>query len=346
MRAPLIALLGLAGVGILGYACGLGVYAVTSTRPATSTQPTTVEEAQGTIRALGLEREYPFSHGFAQTPHGRMHYAEAGAGAPVLCLHGNPTWSFLYRNFARELASDARVIAPDLIGFGLSHKLPDPEDYSIEGHVDDVAALVEQLDLRDVTLVMQDWGGPIGLGVALRHPDRVRALVVMNTIGFVPDGSNGSFPLPLRVLRTPLLGEQLVQGFGVFNRVFVPAGIARPERRGELVRRAYDDVQGNWPERAGTLAFPRLLPTGPDDPVVPLLEAEDRYLAQFRGPVLIAWGMRDVAFGPDILAQWRERFPDAPVLELPNAGHYLQEDAWEEIVPAIRELLRRDRSGT
>lgn len=335
------------GVGALlafGYACTLGVYAVTSTRPAIPTQPADAAAARETIRRLGLEGEYPFEHRFAETPHGRMHWVEAGQGDPVLCLHGNPTWSFLYRNFLKGLAADARVIAPDLIGFGLSEKLPDPGDYSIEGHVRDVASLVEALDLRRLTLVVQDWGGPIGLGVAARQPERVRALVVMNTIGFVPD-PGGSPPLPLLALRLPVVGEQLVQGFGLFHRAFVPAGIAREERKGELVRRAYREVQGNWYERAGTLAFPRLIPLEGDDPVVALLEEEERYLGDFGGPVLIAWGMRDPAFPPALLAQWRERLPEAEVLELPDAGHFLQEDAHERIVPRIRRLLAARGDG-
>ena len=331
--------IGLAAAG--GYTVLLGVYAVASTRPAVPTQPATPEEAAEVVRALGLEAEYPFAHHFHPTPHGRMHYVDEGTGAPVLCVHGNPTWSFLYRNFVKGLAADARVVAPDLIGFGLSEKLTDPDAYSIAGHVDDLSALVEALDLRDLTLVMQDWGGPIGLGVATRHPERVRALVVMNTIGFVPEG-NGAPPLSLRVLRLPVVGEQLVQGLHLFNRAFVPASIANESRKGELVRRAYSAVQGSWDERAGTLAFRRLIPTSPDDPVISLLEAEDAFLSTFRGPVLIFWGMRDQAFPPRMLAEWRERFPDAPVVELDDASHFLQEDAWERIVPRIRELLRAD----
>lgn len=342
MRALRNAAVALAALGLIGYAVGLGVYAGASTRPRVASQPRDAEEARRTIERLGLEEAYPFEHRFVETPHGRMHYTELGAGDPVLCLHGNPTWSFLYREFLRGLSDRWRVVAPDLIGFGLSQKPRDPDDYSIEGHIDDVSALVETLDLRDVTLVMQDWGGPIGLGVALRHPERVRALVVMNTIGFAPK-ANGGPPLALRVLRAPLLGEQLVQGLGLFHRAFVPAGIARPERRTPEVLRAYREVQGSWDDRAGTLAFPRLIPRGPDDPVTRLLERSDAWLRSFRGPVLIVWGMRDGFFGPGLLAEWRERFPDAPVLELDSAGHYLQEDAAERIVPRIRAFLDAQR---
>jgi haloalkane dehalogenase len=339
MRRALIAAgLVLGGLLILAYGAGLGIYAVASTAPAIASQPETPEQARQTVLRLGLEEEYPFSSQFVRTGHGRMHYVDEGAGSPILCVHGNPTWSFLYRNFVKGLSADHRVVAVDLVGFGLSEKPADPASYSIAGHVEDLSTLVESLDLRDLTLVVQDWGGPIGLGVAVRHPERIRALVIMNTIGFVPPGDGGP-PFALRVLRLPLVGEQLVQGLGVFNRVFVPAGIARPERKTDLVRRAYVEVQGTWEDRAGTLAFPRLIPLEPDDPVISLLEQEDRYLRSFRGPVLIVWGLRDQAFSPAMLEEWRARFPNAPVLELPDAGHFLQEDAYERIVPRIREFL-------
>ena len=339
MRALRNTLIGLAGLGALVYVVGLGIFAVASTRGPVQSQPADDRAAREAVRQLGIEAEYPFRHGFVATPHGRMHYAEAGRGAPVLCLHGNPTWSFLYREFLRGLAPDQRVVAPDLIGFGLSQKLSDPDAYTIEGHIEDVSALVEALDLREIVLVFQDWGGPIGLGVAARHPERVRALVVMNTVGFVPDGANGFPPLALRVLRAPVLGEQLVQGLGIAHRAFLPAGIAKSERRDPRVLRAYRDVQGSWPERAGTLAFPRLIPDGPDHPSMTVLERTGAYLESFRGPVLIIWGMKDPAFRPTMLAQWRKRFPDAPVLELPDAGHFLQEDAPDVVVARIKRFL-------
>ena len=344
MRRLRIAVVVVVAFGLVAYTVTLGVYALSSTRADVPTQPRTPEEARASLEALGLRDAYPFESRFLETPHGRMHYVDEGRGDPVLCLHGNPTWSFLYRRFVDGLSGSARVVAPDLIGFGLSEKLARPEDYSIEGHIDDVSALVEALDLRDLTLVVQDWGGPIGLGVALRHPGRIRALVAMNTIGFVPEGRG--LPLALRVLRVPGVGEQLVQGMGLFNRVFVPAAIGRPERRSEVVRVAYSQVQGNWYERAGTLAFPRLLPVDADDPVVALLEREDRWLRSFDGPALLVWGMRDPYFDAAILAQWRERLPHASVIEIDDASHFLQEDAPEVIVPHLVEFLSGSGAAT
>jgi len=328
-------------VGIVGlfYAAGLGVYAVSSTRPEVPTQPEDADAARESLAAPGLRGEYPFESRFVGVPGGRMHYVEEGRGEPVLCLHGQPTWSFLYRDFVSGLSGSARVIAPDLLGFGLSEKPDRPEDYSVEGHVADVAALVEALDLRDLTLVLHDWGGPIGLGVAARHPDRVSRLVVLNSFPPYRPSDNGRLPLPLRVVRTPVVGELLVQGFAVFNRLLLPAAIQNPDRRTPAVLAAYDRVQGSWQERAGTMAFPRLIPVRESDPGVELFGRADRWLQGFRGPALIVWGMADPIFDRRTLDAWRERLPQADVLELPEASHYLQEDAPERIVSRIREFL-------
>lgn len=334
--------LGAVAAAVICYVVGLGIFAVASTRPRIESQPVTAEAANETLRQLGIAREYQFNHGFVATPQGRMHYAEAGEGDAVLCLHGNPTWSFLYREFLSGLSAHARVVAPDLIGFGLSEKPRDPESYSVQAHIANVTALVDALDLRRITFVLQDWGGPIGLGVALARPERVRALVIMNTIGFVsePQKDGARIPLPLRLLRVPLLGEQLVQGLGLFHRLGIPGGIARPERRSERVLNAYLEVQGSWEERAGTLAFPRLIPTGPEHPAFPVFRQAEIFLSGFKGPALLIWGMRDPVFGPEILEEWRQRLPRADVLTLEEAGHFLQEDAAELIVPRVREFLR------
>ncbi len=333
MRRLLFATLGVVLAGMIAYAIGLGIYAVSSTAPELHSQPANAEEARATLAELGVSDLYPFQSRFVDVPHGRMHYVDEGRGPVVLCLHGNPTWSFLYRDFITGLSDSARVVAPDLIGFGLSSKPEDSKTYTIEGHIEDVAALIEARDLRDITLVVQDWGGPIGVGVAMRYPERVRAIVAMNTIAYEPESGDG-IPVALRVLQGPVIGDVLVRGLGVFNRLIIPASLSDRNQHDKRVLDAYVKVQGNWQERAGTLAFPRSLPTRANHPVLSLLREEDRFLRSFRGPVLLIWGLRDPVFGPE-LAAWRERFPAAPVLELSDAGHYLQEDAHEQIVPAL-----------
>jgi haloalkane dehalogenase len=341
-RAILIPALAVGSLGVLLYTFGLGIYATSSREVPRPTQPESPEEARRLVADMGLAADYPFQARFVPTPHGRMHYVEAGAGTPLLCVHGNPTWSFFYRHLVRALSDEARVVAPDLIGFGLSEKLQRPGDYSLEGHVQDLGALVESLDLRDLTLVVHGWGGPVGLGVAVRFPERVRALVVMNSFAFVPSGNGDGLRVPrlARLARVPVLGEELVQGLGMLHRVGLPGGLARGDPRRAQVLRAYRVVQASWEERAGALAFPRLLPPDAPQEVMRLLEAEDRYLRGFHGPSLLLWGSRDRAFGPSLIEAWRARLPQAQVVEIPDAGHLLLEDAHEEVTAHIRAFLR------
>src|SRR5262245_51331942 len=204
------------------YSLLLGVYAVATTRPELNTQPETFEQVRDTVAKLAIAEEYPFSHGFVPTRRGRMHYAETGSGRPVLFLHGSPTWSYLYRHVMTQLASEGRMIAPDLIGFGLSEKPSSSTGYTVDASADDLLALVEQLDLRDLVLVVHDWGGPIGMALWLRAPERIRGLVVLNTFGFESAGRGLRASLARGMLRAPVLGEQLVQGFEGVQRVWLP----------------------------------------------------------------------------------------------------------------------------
>jgi haloalkane dehalogenase len=334
-RLPVVLCAAVGGVAAAAYAVGLGIYAVASTRGPVSTQPRTAGEARAAIRALGLAEAYPFEPRFLETPHGRMHYVESGRGAPVLCLHGSSTWSLVYRELLHGIGDHARVIAPDLVGFGLSEKPADPDLYTLDGHVEDVSALIRELGLRDLTLVLEDWGGPVGLGAAARAPGLVRRLVLINT--WATPGAREEDPLPimLRHARMPLAGETLVQGLGL-----LPRGVtAGSGENGRALRRAYRAVQGSWSERAGALAFPRLAPRAPDHPSGRLLEEIDRYLRTFDGDVLLIWGLRDRWPGAPALERWRARFPAARVLALAQAGAHPQEDAPAELVARIREFL-------
>src|SRR5918998_234933 len=203
-------------------------------------------------------------------------------------------------------------------------------------------ALLESLDLRDATVVPQDWGGPIGLCWAVRHPERVSGLFILNTFAHRPR-ERVKLPAPLRVFRTPGAGELAVKGLHMFVRGFLfRAGVVHRERLTPEVKRAYLAPHPNWKSRTPILVFPREIPSGPDGPVSDLCGEVEAGLEQhFRSkPVAIAWAMRDIAFTPEILEQvWLGTVPPAEVIRLEDAGHYLQEDAHERIVAALLEFL-------
>ena len=288
---------------------------------------------------------WPYAPHWFDTPDGRMHYVDEGPrdGAPVVLVHGNPTWGFLYRDFIGPLAGAGhRVIVPDHLGFGRSDKPPRPELYRIAEHVRRLDALLESLDLHDATVVPQDWGGPIGLSWAVAHPERVRSLFILNTYAHRPP-DKVKLPLPLRLFRTPGVGEVMVKGLGLFHRVFLfRVGVRHRERMTPAVKRAYLAPHPSWSSRTAVLVFPREIPSGPSGPVSDLTgDLEAGLERHFRGrPVHVTWAMKDVAFTPEMLDDlWLRTFPDASVTRIDDAGHYLQEDAHERIVPQLLDFL-------
>ncbi len=290
---------------------------------------------------------WPYEPRWFDSEDGPMHYVDEGPrdGKPVVMVHGNPTWGFLYRNFIPPLVEAGhRAIAVDHLGFGRSEKPDRPELYTIMRHARRVDALLESLDLRDATVVPQDWGGPIGLWWATRHPERVRGLFILNTFAHRPR-ERVKLRLPLHLFRTPLVGEVMVKGLDLFKRVFLfRAGVVHRDRLTADVKRAYRAPHPSWRSRTPILVFPREIPSGPEGPVSDLLaEIEAGLERDFRSkPVAIAWAMKDIAFTEEVLERaWLGTFPDADVLRLDDVGHYLQEDAHERIVPALLEHLGR-----
>jgi len=289
---------------------------------------------------------WPYEPRFFQTPDGRLHYIDEGnrTGAAVVLVHGNPTWGFLYRHFVPPLVeSGFRVIVPDHLGFGRSDKPSDAELYRIPRHVARLDALLESLDLHDATVVPQDWGGPIGLSWAVAHPERVARLFILNTYAHKPRG-NVPLPLPLRLFRTPGVGEVLVKGLHLFVRGFLfRVGVVHRERLTHEVKQAYLAPHPSWSSRTGVLVFPREIPAGPSAPLSSLLAPLEQALeTHFRAkPVKIVWAMKDPAFTPEVLdGLWLQTFPTAEVIRLEDAGHYLQEDAHEQIVPELVKFLQ------
>jgi haloalkane dehalogenase len=287
--------------------------------------------------------EYPFDGRFYDRDGLRLHVLDEGQGSPVLMVHGNPSWSFYYRKLVLALRDRFRCLVPDHIGMGFSDK---PDDrrytYTLQSRIDDLQALMAQLDLGDdLTLVVHDWGGMIGLGALLACPERLKRLVILNTAAFhLLPGKR--LPPPLRLARETLVGAYLVRGANAFARGAALVGCtARPMSR--RLRDAYCAPYDSWENRIATLRFVQDIPLTPGDRAYALVGRMQAALADglWRGvPTLICWGMRDFVFDEDYLAQWLEYLPQAEVFRFEDAGHYVLEDAADDIAPLIDLFLR------
>ncbi|MBI3372077.1 MAG: alpha/beta fold hydrolase [Betaproteobacteria bacterium] len=256
-------------------------------------------------------------------------------------LHGNPTWSFFYRNLVLGLRDEHRVIAPDHIGCGLSDK-PDAEnyDYSLRRRVEDLAALIAQLDVQGrMTLVLHDWGGMIGMAYAARFPERIGRLVLLNTAAFhLPSAKK--LPLTLWLCRKTPLGDLIIRDTGLFVSVLARWAVCQP--MAQRVREGY-----LWPyrlpqDRTGLLRFVQDIPLKPGDPSYRVVSEVQAKLPSFNQmPVLILWGDADFVFDQHFLREWQRLLPAAEVHRFPNAGHYVLEDAGAEILPLVRDFFAR-----
>jgi cis-3-alkyl-4-acyloxetan-2-one decarboxylase len=281
---------------------------------------------------------FPFEARFLRAGRTSLHYVDEGPAnaAPLLFLHGNPTWSYLWRRQIAELSAKGyRCLAFDHMGFGRSEKPRRLSAYSLERHVDNALGVIDTLDLRDVTLVAHDWGGPIGLGALLERPERLRAIVLMNTWAWeLP-----SFLPPfLREFRTEGLGEILALGGNLFVES-IPGGMARRDPD-PVMMEAYRAPFPDYWSRAGTLAFQRDIPLTERDRSAPLMASIYERLPRLDVPALLVWGMRDPVFQPVFLDQWRELFPHAEVTELEDASHFVVEDRPDAVTDAIERFLR------
>ena len=283
----------------------------------------------------GLETLYPFAPHFIDLPGARYHYVDEGEGDPVVMVHGNPTWSFYYRELIRALAPTHRVIAPDHVGCGRSDK-PQRYDYTLAQHVQNLEALIERLDLKRVTLVLHDWGGPIGMGYATRHPENVARIVLMNTIAFwIPE-----IPLRLRFARLPVVGDVLIRGMNLFLRFALQIACKHRERLTPDVRAGYLAPYRSYADRVAHLRFVEDIPVHERHPTYAVLRRIETGLSALAGrPMLLIWGDRDPIFTPRVLIGWQRRFPSALVRRLPDAGHWVLEDAPDRVVPWVREFL-------
>jgi len=273
---------------------------------------------------------YSFTPRYVEQDGLRMHYVEDGAGDPVLLLHGEPTWAYLYRKMIPPLVAVSRVIAPDYFGFGCSDKPTRTRDYSYDFHYRSIERLADELDLRETTVVMQDWGGPIGLRLAVEHPERVARLVILNTgigAGRAPSPEWLRFREFVRRVGTELVPGQLVR-------------ISCVTELDELVVEAYNAPFPVPESKAGVLAFPELVPTEVDHPSAPKMLEVREALTRWERPTLVLFSDSDPIFSPAHAERLAARIPGAGPAEIVSgAGHFLQEDRGEEIAERIVRFL-------
>ena len=277
--------------------------------------------------------EYPFESHFLNVHGVRLHYVDEGAGDPVLMLHGQPTWSYLWRKIIPSIAASRRAIAPDLMGFGLSDKPPD-RDYTFVEHAGMLERLIETLGLKDLTLVLHDWGGPIGLQYAVRHPENMKALVLVSTFAGTGFRAPWWFRLPTR---TPLLSDLLVRRFNLFGRYAIRFGSL--SRVPAEVLREYRERHPDYASRKGVAAFPKMLPLSSGDEAWRPMAETRRRLTGLKTPTLFIAGDRDPVtrwLGLDWIL---EAMPHARVEIVEKAGHYIQEDRPDELTRLILEFL-------
>ena len=286
-----------------------------------------------------LAQLYPFSPRKFLTPAGAaMSYLDEGprSDEAVLMLHGNPTWSFYYRHLVDALAPSVRCVVPDHIGMGLSEK-PQDYDYTLARRIADIEGLVAMLKLKRVHLVVHDWGGAIGFGFAAKHPELIGRIVILNTAAF----ASPHIPTRIALCKLPVLGPLLVRGLNGFawpaTWMAMHARKLTPDEK-----RAYLFPYDSWANRIAVSEFVRDIPMSTSHRSWVTLAAVEQGLAQFRDRrVLVRWGGQDFCFNDRFLERWRGIFPQADVQRLANAGHYILDDAREEVVPDITAFLSR-----
>jgi pimeloyl-ACP methyl ester carboxylesterase len=284
---------------------------------------------------------FPFESHYLTIGGHRYHYIEEGEGQgdPVVMLHGNPNWCFYYRELIQKLSPHYYCIAPDHIGMGYSDKPTDEAySYTLAQRVKDLVEFLEAKSIsRNITLIMHDWGGAIGMSYARRHPEAIKKIVILNTTAFhFPESKK--LPFTLWVTRT-FVGAFFVRAFNSFSAGATRIGVKRTTMPDE-VRRAYCAPYNSWKNRIATLRFVQDIPLKKGDPGFDYVEDLQNHLHLFRNtPILIAWGMKDIVFDVHFLQKWIEYLPHAQVHRFEDCGHYILEDAQEEIGKLVVDFL-------
>lgn len=282
---------------------------------------------------------YPFESHYHSLGQHQYHYIDEGQGAPVVMVHGNPSWSFYFRELIKRLSPKYRCIVPDHIGMGYSDKPgEDQYSYTLPQRVNDLENfLVSNNIQKDITLVLHDWGGIIGMGYAIRHPESIRRIILLNTAAFhIPEEKK--LPVFIRLTRTAL-GAFFVRAFNAFCVGATYIGVTRTKMPREI-REAYCAPYNSWDNRIAILKFVQDIPLNKRDYNYDFVTDIQNNLHLFqKTPVLIAWGLKDRVFDATFLKKWMEYLPQAEVHRFEDCGHYVLEDAQQEIGLLIENFL-------
>jgi len=286
---------------------------------------------------------YPFKSNWITINGLNYHYLDEGPRkAPALIMvHGNPTWSFYYRKLISEFSDEYRVIVPDHIGCGLSDK-PQKYEYNIDQHIENLEYLLEHLNIENpVTMVMHDWGGGIGMGYATRHPRKISKFVIFNTAAFMLS----SIPKSIRICRSNRFGGFLVRRLNVFLKGALRFGTSRRKQFTDAVKAGYLAPYNSWKNRIAIHRFVQEIPLEKNHPTRDIIDNVESGLTQFQNhPMIIIWGADDFTFSEKgVLPEWKNRFPDAEINIIQDAGHFIVEDAPEEIIPLMGNFLKNHR---
>ncbi len=280
------------------------------------------------------KKEYPFKSHSLELEMGKMHYVDEGTGEPVVMVHGNPTWSFIYRHLIKGLSKNFRCIAMDHIGFGLSDK-PESWSYYPEDHAKNLKALIGKLNLKDITLVVQDWGGPIGLSYAVSKPENVKRLIILNTWMWSVKGD--PHYEKFSKFMGGRIGRFLIRRFNFFVRAVMKKAMGNPSKLTATIHQHYLKALERPEERKGCWTFPKRI-IDSSDWLDSLWSQRDKIKNK---PALIMWGMKDIAFREQELNRWVSLFFDSKVIKYADAGHFVQEEEGDKMCPVIEEFMEK-----
>lgn len=292
-----------------------------------------VKKMRAKLQESGLHELYPFRSHFLQLGDHNLHYIDEGEGTPILMLHGNPTWSFYYRHLIKTFSGSHRTVVPDHMGCGFSDR-PGDYSYNLETHIQNTYKLIKFLDLKKIILVVHDWGGAIGFGLVTRYPELFEKIVILNTGAFL----SKHIPRRINFLKTPFLGEWLMRRLNLFAW---PATFMTTQKKlPRLVKKGYLLPYDSFENRIAVSRFVQDIPMEKTHPTYNILLEIESKLTSLSHPKLILWGGRDFCFNQHFYERWRQIYPDAEVHWYEEAGHYILEDAKEDVAQRMMNFIK------